>query len=135
MREIKFRGLNFYHEKGEKRKFEYGYLDKQTITISALEHEKRFTIGSVIVVEETIGQYTGLKDKNGKEIYEGDILEGISGNGVVQEGIYEMFDDKTGFPAWVCYSENRSFTLVCGKDKIIRDEVLGNIHENPELLK
>jgi len=83
--------------------------------------------------EAKIMQFTGLKDKNGKEIYEGDILEcpvafppGII-KGVVKfkEGRFLVTTTKYrfGFPWWqYCFSNKES-------------KVIGNIHENPELLE
>lgn len=61
MREIKFRGKR--KDNGE---WVYGYL---TCNIPLIFNDK---LGSYTVYESTVGQYTGLKDKNGKEIYEGD---------------------------------------------------------------
>lgn len=93
-----------------------------------------FGINAVeILADCIIEQYTGLKDKNGKEIYECDILEWTDG-----------FDEKHIF--MVEWQENRArFCLRnpgCHWDyEEINDkkqpyiEVIGNIHENPELLK
>ena len=79
---------------------------------------------------ETLGQYTGLKDKHGKEIYESDIL---SYDGKAPIG-YVRYCDKE-FLYWVCYEHyNIHFTLA---DVVSQGnfEVIGNIYENPELLE
>lgn len=69
-----------------------------------------------------IMQFTGLLDKNGKEIYEGDIL---TGNYVVRyEGgcfVVQLSKSETGAVAWLLYRREL--------------EVIGNIYENPELIQ
>jgi uncharacterized phage protein (TIGR01671 family) len=94
---------------------------------------------------ETLGQFTGLKDKNGKEIYEGDILGierwGDEGTGKFDncmqvEFKYGQFGcfigDRDFRPGWrTIYSLTGS--PVDGRDG--KFEVSGNIYENPELLK
>ena len=80
---------------------------------------------------ETIGQYTGLKDKNGKKIFEGDIVKD-------DYCIYEVVYDGNGY-----YVEVVKLLKECGTDKgVLYDlsdykdlEVIGNIYDNPELLK
>lgn len=76
------------------------------------------------IITDTVGQFTGLTDKNGKEIYEGDILQEI-GSGKTVLVVYEA-------PQF-CYADN-SF----GYKFLNLPEnytVIGNIHDNPELLK
>ena len=78
------------------------------------------------VIPETVGQYTGLTDKNGKKIFEGDICKHrseYSGKFIISAVTYTdgcflaMADNNSGF--------NLSDNL----------EVISNIHDNPELLK
>lgn len=84
-----------------------------------------------------LGQYTGLKDKNGKEIYEGDILNARHSLLAVQKYYSNMevfFDTVNG--DWKCGPTHQNACLYSGLfqhgDKL---EVIGNIYENPELLK
>ena len=85
------------------------------------------------VVPETVGQYTGLTDKNGTKIFEGDIIQfdyAGKGKGVngVEAVVFEngKFGVKWGYHKHlVCLDGFANTTL----------EVIGNIHDNPELLK
>lgn len=80
---------------------------------------------STYVENETAGQFTGLYDKNGKEIYEGDIYRYTHPDSI-NEVSYCTGGGFAGFdltPA--IHSENRLLDV----------EVIGNIHDNPELLK
>lgn len=86
------------------------------------------------VLPETVGQFTGLCDKNGKKIFEGDIVKGDLGLG---------YGDNENHIAYIEYQEDgMSFCLVeileedFGKCAEISDdlEVIGNIYDNPELL-
>ena len=103
-------------------------------------HDVNYTTSGTLnkdpVLPDTVGQFTGLTDKNGKEIYEGDVIESNSTRHVVKymekgalfAGVStsikdSMTGDYAEIPLWQHWIDG------WGK------EVIGNIHDNPELLK
>lgn len=127
MRTIKFRGKRV--ENGE---WVYGYLQKYQET-----HASRLCICAVSVrtwrdallyevVPDTVGQFTGLLDKNGKEIYEGDV---VNFDNYLQGRSYVEFDRGC---FWVA-SHNYTTTLTYRVS--LHTHIVGNIHDNPELMK
>ena len=78
------------------------------------------------VLPETVGQYTGLKDKNGKKIFEGDIVT-ISSAAVCMTGIVEFHD--CGFEV----REGDTYECLWYAPEEL--EIIGNIHDNPDLLR
>ena len=120
MREIKFRAIN--HETGE---FVYGYYVKILEGIRWIHYiidgDTKYYIHDL----KTLGQFTGLKDKNGKEVYEGDIVS------------YTDKDDPEDNYVDVLIWEEHGYTTK--KNGIWSSfpkgyEVIGNIYENKELL-
>ena len=93
-----------------------------------------------VVIPKTVGQFTGMLDRNGKEIYEGDIINWLSftfgGQGFVEEGRVEWRQVEG------CYVVVNRIETKDGRESIqllircTRDlKVVGNIYDNPELLK
>lgn len=81
-----------------------------------------YYLDDLIGNESELMQYTGLKDKNGKEVYEGDIVKRYTGY---------VFEEKIRK-----YSlGNTNEAKVTGYDHHPTDEIIGNIYENPELIK
>ena len=125
MREIKFRGKRL--DNGEW--IVGSYIEAENRDRSIAHQIVPYKSGEVVreVDPATVGQYTGLQDKNGEEIYEGDIVCG-SPQRVVGEVVYhndriEIKDDDPQY--WV----GVNFFSQEGR------EIIGNIHDNTELLK
>lgn len=119
-RTIKFRGKRI--DNGE---WVYGYLaDEDYINdIDSID------LSSIEVDRETVGQFTGLFDKNGKEIFEGDILLMGEDEGV---RIYNKVGIKDGCFGYIG-ERTRELLPFCHYN--VSEEIAGNIYDNPELIK
>lgn len=117
-REIKFRGKDILH-----KSWQYGSLAKDEPQKSYYIIDNEYGRG-IDVDKETVGQYTGLKDKNGKEIYEGDILKGTFYGFPMPEYDY----------VFQIYWDEKEKGFMANYFEPSECEVIGNIYDNPELL-
>ena len=122
-REIKFRGKS-----KRTRELVYGYywtnengnyFIRQTVDLDGC-----FSIADIEIDIETLGQYTGLHDKNGKEIYEGDILKGTFYGFPMPEYDY----------VFQIYWNEKVKGFMANYFEPSECKVIGNIYDNPELL-
>lgn len=141
-REILFRGKRIFD--GD---WVYGFAYKQYSAAKVEEWYIRAFETDYLVIPETVGQYTGLTDRNGRKIFEGDILQGEQ-YPFNSDGEYNYF-------AEVCYWDNApEFGIYIFKNpkanirgisegntcdmqdwESIDWEIIGNIYDNPELLE
>ena len=164
MRDIKFRGKRIDNGEwieGYYYKAKYCRTDDELCDYITVPHPKEYNEPSshYIVNPDTVGQYTGLKDKNGTKIFEGDIVQYLTYDdfdcqSVVKFGEYKQDGSCGEYGARIClgfYVEVDNFTCPdwcenepeCFSDyqkqqnilEIANEcEVIGNIYDNPELL-
>ena len=134
MREILFRGQT--RKKGEKVSLDGTPVDSNWVYGGVAQfNEERAIIYQTepefhkfAVYAETLGQFTGLTDKNGNKIFEGDILESDSERFVVD------WDDE--FSGFYLTNVNPRYQGVAMFANVADDGyIIGNVHDNPELLK
>ena len=133
-RENKFRGQHINTAGGGKpiKEWVYGYLFGVWERRYILWGTTNGRPNMIEVIHETVGQFTGLYDKNGNEIYEGDILRRDS-----YWDIRISHNEETASFGWSHVDWVVSQGRVSGitKDGMKEYEVIGNIYENPELLE
>lgn len=150
-REILFRGFN---EKNNKWLHGYFFVNrgKHFVVEDEIQTDPLANWTDFVVNPDTIGQYTGLKDKNGNKIFEGDILKFIAPDGTIRYFVVEWaVEDRIlrplsdfvpdGNPVCIsgwCFNWNGYHlypTVIDGVPDNEVMEIVGNIHDNPELMK
>lgn len=133
-REIKFRGKSI-----STGKWLYGYLlgneDGKFAVVKPFKVNMDNECSCCEVDEETIGQFTGLKDKNGKEIYEGDVIESSYGVGIPARHFIGYNPREASFIANLIGEYPNSGSIHQGWIDKFCKKVIGNIHDNRELLE
>ena len=136
MREIKFRGFYFKEKNAlydEVKKWVYGSLviDEDEYRIREYAKKNQSCINSYKVDPETVGQFTGLQDSKGIDIYEGDILQ-------YKENNYKVYwvDNEYRFNV-ARFNKKNSLDMLSNLNYFEESgiEVIGNIYDNPELLE
>ena len=123
MREILFRG-----KQADSGKWVYGFIsglnnDEYGIPMTMNDTEG---LCDIIVNPITVGQYTGLTDKNGRRVFEGDICWFYGG---------EHYGGNWETSAVIAITDMTNFTIMQYFYDAEYFEVIGNIHDNPELLE
>jgi len=120
MREIKFRAYQPSAKEGDLKWWSWQELKESDLN-TIFRHPEKYHLM----------QYTGLKDKNGVEIYEGDVVKGYYYiNGVKKRIVGRVM---FGYNGWIIASD-----IMWERATIVLTsacEVIGNIHDNPELLE
>tara|TARA_R110000772_G_scaffold52546_1_gene120528 strand:- start:1164 stop:1535 length:372 start_codon:yes stop_codon:yes gene_type:complete len=122
MREIKFRA-RYENHSWVTGSFLKGYFSSRHGQINAILYNKNSKTLRIPIDINTLGQYTGLKDKNEVEIYFGDIVSKYHDDDSEDKDIrvVEQIEGHTEIGCFSYYEDSLDF------------KVIGNIHENPEL--
>ena len=141
MREILFRGkrcdngewVQGYYIRAEHHWHKNG-IHKDWIASGASSNGGWFAMhNEYAVMAETVGQFTGLTDKNGKKIFDGDIIEWFLPEVSEYPSVAYIEYDEESFAWRVCWKKYDPDWLEGLNKEYI--SVIGNIHDNPELLE
>lgn len=138
MREILFRAKAInripgreYRTKYKNGDWVYGLLEKPRypeFPEFPAEMRNEDGVSGIDVDFDTVGQYTGLKDKNGVKVFDGDIIKSTETEEVA---VVKWYEEHSAFMAYVPILHVVDYI---GEVELEIIEVIGNIHDNPELL-
>ena len=122
-REILFRGKTQFSSN-----WEYGFLSWHD-----LGHGKKYFINNQAIISETVGQFTGMTDKNGTKIFEGDIVKYYNPYSKTWHTQIVKWDWR--FAGFGLFDKESEWCKESDWLKIKDIEIVGNIYDNKELLK
>lgn len=123
MRKIKFRGKRL-----STREWVYGSLIQWKDGTMTIITENKEDHSEFYVNPDTVGQYTGLKDRSGQDVYEGDLLRTSEGNIMIAEWVGSGIVTRCLTPTYDGMMNTNRYAFPVS-------EKIGNIHANPELLE
>lgn len=138
MRDILFKGRDKYTNE-----WFYGFVEAPHTTVDGVVESYYFNSYvngkscRKIISADTLGQYTGLTDKNGNKIFEGDIVDDqefigvVKYNEIIASFVVEINDTNQNYYHWSPLNMGDP-----SREKQLKyTEIVGNLHDNPELLK
>ena len=138
-REIKFRGKSNHPESFSYGDFVFGSLIKRGELDPLINVYDENSSRDVRVDPNTIGQFTGLMDCKGREIFEGDIINYIrhrlDGTGFLEQGKVEWRNEEGCYVFVNRFPTRDNRELVTPLIRCKEINVIGNIHDNPELME
>lgn len=145
-REVKMKERKFRGKRVDTDKWVFGsllicgedyYIVTRNADLMRYDNENHLVSNICDVRAETVGQYIGRKDKNRKEIYEGDIMSGYDPNGEPINPFVVSYDPNSCavvFEMPPC--ADKDFTAIgWAIEDGFKLKIIGNIHENPELVE
>ncbi len=130
-REILFRG-----KRADTKEWIYGDVQQNVDAVKIREQEQGIqrVARSFVVIPETVGQYTGLTDKNGARVFEGDVME-FTAYGEHYKGVVYIYKGNFGIFCKPPSAHCEASPFLDDAIETYNAVVIGNIYDNPDLLE